>query len=417
MIWTSSRRTFFIFCVLCPVVVAAGLCVSSLSFSAAPGGPQQASVNPTTTIDQPVTAFAYAADGRMAFSVRHVFKTRQLELQRDDIYLLDRDGRQKKVVDGERLVRGPAAFVYSYAIQSIRFSPDGGRLAVEMLYSVMTDERGNQEDGLQSLLLDSTGKEIKVQGGDSVIPGATQPAWLNDGATLVYLREAVKPRLLFSIAFVRPVAGRGGQLHDGRTFSAVAWDAPRSAAVGVERAPSLTGPIRLTWLDLLREDSRELGIVPAFAGQLSLSPSGKRVAYFADSETLEVREVAAPERVMRLHIPYGTYVWHPDESRILLKPGVETANMTRSSTFLWVELPSASSGGAASPVPSSPSAPGKSAAAPSPASRAAAADRIEPKITPALYGLTFRSFDISPDGRTIAVTQPGTRYLLLYPLQ
>ncbi len=41
---------------------------------------------PVMNVDEEVTAFAYAPDGRIVFSVRRMFKTKKYDLQRDDIY-------------------------------------------------------------------------------------------------------------------------------------------------------------------------------------------------------------------------------------------------------------------------------------------------------------------------------------------
>jgi len=175
-----------------------------------------AQTSPTLTVDDECTTLAYAPDGRIAYAVKHILTTRRLEIQRDDIWVLGTDGKRKRIVNGEKLVRGPAAF--SYAIQSLRWAPDSTRLTVEMLTSRMINERGDTEEGVLALLIDDNGKEIRISGADSVIPEATNAAWLGDGVTVVYLAEAVKPKLLYSIQSVRPVAGRavaGGRGGDG----------------------------------------------------------------------------------------------------------------------------------------------------------------------------------------------------------
>ncbi len=144
---------------------------------------------PTLNVDETCTAFAYAPDGRIAYSVRHILTTRQLEIQRDDIWLIGLDGKRRRIVNGEKLIqgasrsKGPAAF--SYAIQSMRCSPEGTRLTVEMLTSEMIDPRGDTREGQLTLLLDDTGREIRIASADSVIPEATNAAWLADGVTVV----------------------------------------------------------------------------------------------------------------------------------------------------------------------------------------------------------------------------------------
>src|SRR3989442_1294153 len=210
-----------------------------------------AQASPTLTVDDECTTLAYAPDGRIAYAVKHILTTRRLEIQRDDIWVLGTDGKRKRIVNGEKLVRGPAAF--SYAIQALRWAPDSTRLTVEMLTSRMINERGDTEEGVLALLIDDNGKEIRISGADSVIPEATNAAWLGDGVTVVYLAEAVKPKLLYSIQSVRPVAGRGGGLFADHVFAAVAWNAKQNSAVGgrrhrtLSRSPTSRSAARCRW--------------------------------------------------------------------------------------------------------------------------------------------------------------------------
>jgi dipeptidyl aminopeptidase/acylaminoacyl peptidase len=375
----------------CPLLP---LLLAFLSFPA----PAFAQDSPTLTVDDECMALAYAPDGRIAYAVRRILTTRRLEIERDDIWLVGSDGKRRRIVNGEKLVQGPrgssGVVPFSYAVQSLRWSPEGTRLTVEMLTSQMINERGDTKEGIMTLLLDESGKEIKIAGADSVIPEAINAAWLADGVTVVYLQEAVKPKLLYSINSVRPVAGRGGALFADHAFIAAAWNAKQNAGLAIERNRSLSGPPRLVTLDLLKETRRELATLEGYAGGLSLSPSGAKVAYFRDHEVLEIRDVAAPDRVSRVRVTYGSYQWAPDERRILLKRGLEH----RSGDLVWVSLP-----------PQTSSAPKPRGAIPEMVAEA--------ELQPALHGLTFRDFELSPDGRFLAVIQPGKRSLLVYPVR
>ncbi len=359
--------------------------------------PARAQETPTLTVDETCTAFAYAPDGRIAYAVRHILTTRRLEIQRDDIWLIGQDGKRRRIVSGEKLIQGPRGLrdpaPFSYAVQSLRWSPDGTRLTVEMLTSQMINQRGDTQEGVVTLLLDENGKEIKIAGADSIIPDGVNAAWLADGVTVVYLQEAVKPKLLYSIHSVRPVAGRGGVLFAEHAFVAAAWNAKQNAGAAVERDRSLSGPPRLVSLDLIKETRRELAMLDGYVGGLSLSPSGTKIAYFRDHEVLEIRELAAPERVARLRVAFGAYHWAADEHRILLKRGLER----RSGDLAWVAVPALD------------------ASSIKPGSGAPPAAEVE--LRPVLHGLTFRDFELSPDGRFLAVTQPGKRNLLVYPVQ
>jgi dipeptidyl aminopeptidase/acylaminoacyl peptidase len=324
-------------------------------------------------VDEDCAAIAFAPDGRIAYAVRRIVTIRKYDVQRDDIWVTTLDGKKKRIVNGERLVQGNALF--SYAIQSLRWSPDGTRLTVEML-TRQENPQGETHEGRMNLLIEESGKEIKIRGGDSVIPDATNATWLADGVTVVYLTETAKPGLLYAVNFVRPVSGRGGRLFENHAFAAVAWDAKRSAAVAIEHDPSLSGPTRLVWLDLQKEMRRELAELPSYLGGLTLSPSGSQAAYFSDREKLEIRRIAQPDHVTRVQAAFGSYAWLPDEQRILVKRGLPR----RSGDLLWLHLPDGSS-------------------------------------EPALRDLTFRDFQISPDSRYLAVTAPGKRTLYVYAIQ
>jgi len=360
-----------------------------------------AQLSPTLTIDQEVAAFAFATDGRIAYAERRVFNQGKLVVQRDDVWIAARDGKKTRIIHGEKMFRGPAPF--SYSIHSLRWSLDATRLAIEMFTSVMTDLRGETKDAFVIWLLDPAGKEIKIGNGPGMIEDGYNAAWLPDGVTLVYLHEAVSPKLLYSIRTLRPLSARGDTLFDNHVFASVAWDlrpgAP-GAAVAIERDASLTGPIRLVWLDLQKQQRRELAALESYSGQLSVSPTGKQAAYFLDQETLEIREIARPENFVRLRVAYGNYVWAPDERRILLKRGLFDAaargsSARRSGSLVWVTVPTLE------PQPAAKSA------QPAP----------EAELQPALSGLLFQGFAISPDGRSLAVTAPGARPLQLYPIQ
>jgi dipeptidyl aminopeptidase/acylaminoacyl peptidase len=338
---------------------------------ATPASPQD---KPVLTVEDDCTAFSFGPDGRIAYAVRHLMHTKHYDLQRDDIWVVTAEGKKTRIVNGEKLVRGGGLF--SYSVQSIAWSPDGRFLAVAMYTTQVVDEKENTKDEQIVDLMDVDGKEINIQGThNSVIDEALNATWLADGATVAFLAEAVKPKLLYSIGTVRPVGGRGGLILAGHTFTAVAWDAKRNAAVAIERDRSLTGPILLVRLDLIKETRRELATLDAYLGQLSISPSGDRVAYFRDGGTLEFRALASPEKATQVSAAYGRFEWGRDERRILLKRGPEN----KSGSLAWVSLPDGA-------------------------------------LESALHDLAFRHFQISPDGRRLGVTEPGKQALQVYSL-
>jgi hypothetical protein len=327
------------------------------------------------TVDEDCSTFTFTPDSsRIIYSVRRLISTKHLLIERDDIWDVTLEGRKRRLVDGKKLVKGPVAF--SYAIRGIRIAPDGAHMTVEMLTSAIAQEKGGTREGELTDLMNTEGKEIKIRGDDSAINGAFEAAWLGDGETVVYLREAVKPKLLFRIERIQPDVGRGGPLFEGQGFSAVAWDPRRNAAVAIERNESLRGPIRLDYLDLKKGEVRELALLDGFIGHLTISPEGTKAAYFVNGDTLEIREIAHPDQVTRIQLAYGRYEWTADGRRLLLKRGPAD----QSGQLFWVSLP----------------------------------DR---KFTPALAGLVYHDFAISPDGRWLAVTQPGKHVLMVFPME
>jgi len=370
--------------------------------------------NPVLKIDDNITRFAYSGSGRIAYATRHVFSVKKIQLQRDDVWIAETDGKKRRILLGEKFVRGTGPF--SYTVRGLRWSPDGSKLAVELGTSEMINDDGDTRQGVMTLLLDDTGHEINIPGADSVIPGATNAAWMSDGASVVYLAEPTRgnekataaavgqasakpdpsfptenqaPTKLFTMNRVKPFAEGASVLFQGKLFAAVAWNAKQDGGVGIETEAGGKGDSRLVLLDLARETSRVLGMLEGFAGGLSISPSGRKVAYWVDNERLEIREIDSPNRMARVRVALGTLAWSGDETRVLVKRGPAL----RSGGLAWVTLPQLVTVAAGTaPVP------------------------VEVAPRSILHELEFRQFDISPDGRFLGVVEPGGRNLLVYPV-
>src|SRR5262249_6643622 len=146
--------------------------------------------------------------------------------------------------------------------------------------------------------------------------------------------------------------------------------------------------MRMTFLP---ETHKALATLDGYETELSVSPSGKQVAYFIDKEVLEVRDLENPNRLARVRIGLGAIEWSTDEQHLLIKRSPER----KSGDLVWIALPPL----AGLKGMNSDLVPG-----------------IQPEPVPILHGLTFRDFAISPDGRTLGVIPPGKRNLLLFPL-
>jgi dipeptidyl aminopeptidase/acylaminoacyl peptidase len=365
---------------LCSLICALAGCCSL---------PVRAQDSPLQTIDEEITAFAYAPDGRIVYSVRHILKTKLYDLQRDDIWLQDAGGKRRRFLQGEKLVHGNAPF--SYSVDSFRWSPDGHMILAQLDTIFVVDDSGNTRDAKMALLFDDAGKQIRIADSKEFLFDATAAAWLADNATIAYLAEAVKPHLLYGIVSLRFAAGRSGSVFAGRTFVDADWIPKSSTAIAVERDRSFSGPPRLQRLDLVKEIDIELATLDGYSGGISVSPSGAKVAYYLDHEVLEIRDLTAPSRIARVRVGLGAFQWSPDEKRILLK----RAPQKKSGDLVWIDIP------------------------PFVDETVVKKNEIpvdQPALTPILHGLTFRDLQISPDGRFLAVVQTGKRNLLVFPL-
>ncbi len=341
---------------------------------------------PLQSIDEDITSFAYAPDGRIVYSVHRNFKTKLYDLEHDDIWLQDPNGKRHRLLEGQKFNRGNRPF--SYIVNSFRWSHNSRMILAELLTTTVVDDTGRAEDSFQTLVLDDGGKEIRIAKGDSVIPDAANPFWLPDNVSINFLAEAVQPRMLFALKSTRLTTGSLKSPHEGRTFRELVPLADGNSAIAVEQDHAMTGPSRLQRLDLLSDEDTELATLDSYEGGLNASPSGKMVAYFVDKEILEVRDLTSPNRVARLRVGLGVFRWSPDESRILLKRSLEK----KSGDLVWIDLPPlAASSGHDVPV-------------------------SQPQLISILHGLSFRDFAISPDGRSLAVVITGKRNLLVFPL-
>jgi hypothetical protein len=344
-------------------------CVA-MPFAAALGAQEK----PKFTIEDECTSFAFGPDGRVAFSVRHPIKVKKYFLERADIWIASPEGKKSRIITSEKIVK--TLLPFSYAVQAISWSPDGHKLAIEMLTDEATNDQGDTKQGQTTELMTDDGREINVEGSKaSGIPDSTHAQWLADGSTVVYLIEAVKPRMLYAISSVRPASGTTTPLFEGHFFSAVEWDAKHNTAIAIERDRAQSGPIQLVALDLVKQTRRELATLFGFDGGLSLSPSGTKAGYYVDGDTIEIRDLAAPQKAIDVRVGFGRFEWAGDERRLLLKRGPEH----KSGDLVWVSIP-------------------------------------DGNLDTVLHSLTFRDFAISPDGRYLGVEQPGTRNLIVYSL-
>jgi hypothetical protein len=109
---------------------------------------------------------------------------------------------------------------------------------------------------------------------------------------------------------------------------------------------------------------------------LAVAPSARKLAYFKDGDTLEVRDVVGRAKPVVVRVAIGEFQWSKDEQHILLKRGQPQA----SNNLVWVGV-------------------------------------YNGVFEPFFHGLEFHSFAIAPDGATVGVTEPGKRALVMYKLE
>lgn len=361
----------------------AALCLSSQTTRAQ-------SINfekPLQSINEDVTAFAFAPDGRVVFSVAQIVKTKKFVFQRDDIWLQESGGRRRRLLEGNKLVYSNPLF--SYSVEAFHWASDGHTILAEIYLTATTEDSTSTTDSRVVLFIEDSGKILKLPDSKDVFFEASKPGWLADRSTIAYLSEEIKPHVLFSMFSLRYAEGLPRKVFEGRTFLDAAWIPRTNSCIAIERDRNLDGPPRLQRMDLALDNDKELATLDDYTQGLSLSPDGNLAAYYIDNEVLEIRDITAPNRVARIRIGLGVYQWMPDGKRILLKRSLEK----KSGDLVLFDIPSLAAAPGGKDIPVS-----------------------QPTPVPLLHNLNFREFSISPDGRFLGLVAPGRHYLQIFPL-
>lgn len=345
--------------------------------------------NPSYVINEDCQAFDISADNTIVYAVPHLKGIRRLVIERDDISVAAGPGKTRRIVEADKFM--PIPPTEGYVVDSLAWSPDGHRIAVNMSLqkapagfddknAKKRGELGEDNSPLSSVtggraiaLLDDDGREIKIAGLKTrFIENAVHATWLADDATVVY-QTGGGP---YSITRVRPADGQETTLFEGHTFNVIIWDAKKNRAFAIGENLGVHKGLTLVQLDLVHEFVTEIAHIESYQGSLSLSPSGTKIGYFEDGDYIDVIDIANPAKALRVRTGFGRFEWSRDERRVLLKRGPPE----RSDTLFWVDLQNGS-------------------------------------FTPILHDLVFHDFRIAPDGKSIAVADPGKRILKVYPLR
>jgi hypothetical protein len=350
---------------------------------------------PKLMIDEDCQAFDIAPDNSIVYAVPHIKRVKRLIFERDDISVTTGPGKIKRIVEADKFMPFPPPS--GYIVNSLAWSPDSHHIAVNMTLQPAPpgfDEKKEkkkgdlgeddaEEDNRPPLsaegggkaiaLLDDDGHEIKVAGSKTrFIEAAMDGTWLADGQSVVYLTGGGP----FSIARVKPADGKVSTLFEGHTFNNVVWDAKNNRAFALGDNLGLHRGLTLVQLDLVNETVREISGITNYQGSLALSPSGTKIGFFEDGDTIVVIDVVNRTKLAEVRAGFGRFGWSRDEEHVLLKRG----DTDHSNILLWVGL-------------------------------------YDGTFRSILHDLEFRDFEIAPDGQTIAVTVPGKRALKVYPLQ
>jgi hypothetical protein len=386
--------------VICSIALALAPLLTSLLWAQA---------KPVFIIEEDCQAFAIAPDNKIVYAVRRIHGVKKLVVERDDIWVATPDGKRKRIFEGEKWMAKTEKA--SYSVQSLAWSPDSRRIAVQMAMSTITKDLASVSAGANViLLLEEDGREINIEGNApkplpvpatpasgaapakpafsssddaapsdetqgpapraSIIQGATSGAWLADGGSVVYL-SAVQP---FRISRVRPSDGKTTVLFEGHGYQAVAWDTARNQAFAVGQG--VKGALALIQLDLAHETLRELAKLSGYESSLVVSASGRKVGYFIDGDMLEVRDVEHPEKPINVRTGGGRFEFSKDGTKVLLKRGPDK----KSNNLIWVTL-------------------------------------SDGNFHPFMHDILFHNFEITPDGNSVALTEPGKEKLMLYRLE
>jgi len=335
-----------------------------------PPGPR-AQDKPLMQISHDCEVFAISSQGKIVCASPRVKRVKKIVIQRADVWVAEPNGKEKLIIDSEKFM--PAVNPESYIVNTLSWSPDGSRIAMSITTEKPTPEEGSASTTRSVALLEDDGREIKIEGSKTrFLDDAANAAWLPDNVNVVYLTGAGP----YKIGRVSTVTGQSSTLFEGHPFEAVVWDTKRNQAFAVGRNLTPTGRESIVQLDLLHETLTEVSRSDTYQGVLSLSPSGKKIAFFEDGDTIEVHDFENPSKPLRIRVGMGVFGWSRDERRVLLKRGPAD----KSGELVWVGLDDGT-------------------------------------FVSALHGLEYHAFEIAPDGESIAVTEPGKEVLRVYPLQ
>ena len=107
-------------------------CVPACVLRLASSGAQELEKPISTRSTRTLQRLRLRPDGRIVYAVNRPFKTKQYDLEHDDVWIQDAGGKKRRIFVGEKFQRGAAPFTYS--VNSFRWSPNGHLILAELVY-------------------------------------------------------------------------------------------------------------------------------------------------------------------------------------------------------------------------------------------------------------------------------------------
>src|SRR5580704_19543432 len=96
----------------------------------ATAGTSFAQEKPRLEFEEDVATFAVSQDNKIACAVPRMKRIKKIVIERDDIWVVNPGGGKKRIIEGDKFMPVPPPTTYT--VDSLAWSPDGRRIAMNM---------------------------------------------------------------------------------------------------------------------------------------------------------------------------------------------------------------------------------------------------------------------------------------------